>query len=316
MSAFELLKLTPLPAHLMSELQARYQVHDHGHLSDPSVLGRVAVMIGTGEMIVDAKLLATYPKVQLICVVGESYENIDMDAVKAKNIFVSATPGVADEDVADLALGLVLSVIRKIPQADRFIRNSDWVEGAYSLSRKVTGARMGLLGSHGLMKAIGKRAQGFDMRLAYFDQVEDAVFSKQTGMRYFSDLTEMAKEIDVLVLCAQGKHGCPQVVNAQVIDALGANAYVINVGDAALLDQGALIKAVQQKKLAGAALDVFVGEPKVAPEWRMLQNVVLTPHIGARTEGAQRAMSNLALAHLKAFFEHRDSPSEQPNLLP
>ncbi len=316
MSAFDLLKLTPLPTHLMNELQACYQVHDHGHLSDPTVLGRVTAMIGSSEMVVDAKLLATYPKVQLICVVGESYENIDLDAVKAKQIVVRSTPGVANEDVADFALGLVLSVIRKIPLADRFVRNSDWVEGAYSLSRKVTGARMGLIGSQALMQAIGKRAQGFDMSLAYFDQSEDLVFSKQTGMRYFSDLTEMAKAIDVLVLCAQGQHAWSQVVNAFVIDALGANAYVINVGDPNLLEQGALIKALQQKKLAGAGMDVFLGEPKIAPEWRVLPNAVLTPHIGASTEGAQKAMSNLALTHLKAFFEHSEAPSGRPNLLP
>jgi len=316
MSAFDLLKLTPLPTHLMNELQSLYEIHDHGHLIDPSVLGRVTVIIGSSEMKVDAKLLATYPRVQLICVVGESYENIDLNAVKAKNIVVSSTPGVANEDVADLALGLVLSVIRKIPQADRFVRNSDWVEGAYALTRRVSGARMGLMGSQGLMKEIGKRALGFDMQLSYFDHCEDADFSKQAGMQYFSDLTVMAKEIDVLVLCAQGKGSWHQMVNAEVIDALGANAYVINVGDADLLDQAALIKALQQKKLAGAAMDVFVGEPKVAAEWRVLQNAVLTPHIGSATEGAQKAMAALALAHLKAFFERQDAPTGLPDLAP
>ncbi len=316
MTAFDLLKLSPLPTHLMNELQSLYQVHDHGHLSDPSVLGRVTAMIGSTDIIVDANLLATYPKVRLVCVVGESYQNVDLDALIAKNVMLTYTPGVANADVADLAMGLVLGVVRRIPHADRFVRNADWVEGDYPLSRRVTGARMGLVGAKPLMLEIAQRAYGFKMRMAYFDYKDDAQLSNQFNMQYFSDLKEMAQNLDVLVLCAQDAVTYKELVNKDIIEALGANAYVVNVGDASVFDQSALISALQQRKLAGAAIDVFSGEPKVAAEWRVMQNAVLTPHIGASTDAAKKAMSTLALENLRAFFEGQSPCSMAPELAP
>lgn len=316
MTAFDLLKLSPLPTHLMNELQSLYQVHDHGHLSDPSVLGRVTAMIGSTDIIVDANLLATYPKVRLVCVVGESYQNVDLDALIAKNVMLTYTPGVANADVADLAMGLVLGVVRRIPHADRFVRNADWVEGDYPLSRRVTGARMGLVGAKPLMLEIAQRAYGFKMRMAYFDYKDDAQLSNQFNMQYFSDLKEMAQNLDVLVLCAQDAVTYKELVNKDIIEALGANAYVVNVGDAGVFEQSALISALQQRKLAGAAIDVFSGEPKVAAEWRVMQNAVLTPHIGASTDAAKKAMSALALENLRAFFEGQSPCSMAPELAP
>lgn len=316
MTAFDLLKLSPLPTHLMNELQSLYQVHDHGHLSDPSVLGRVTAMIGSTDIIVDANLLATYPKVRLVCVVGESYQNVDLDALIAKNVMLTYTPGVANADVADLAMGLVLGVVRRIPHADRFVRNADWVEGDYPLSRRVTGARMGLVGAKPLMLEIAQRAFGFKMRMAYFDYEDDAQLSNQFNMQYFSDLKEMVQNLDVLVLCAQDAVTYKELVNKAIIEALGANAYVVNVGDASVFDQSALISALQQRKLAGAAIDVFSGEPKVAAEWRVMQNAVLTPHIGASTDAAKKAMSTLALENLRAFFEGQSPCSMAPELAP
>lgn len=316
MTAFDLLKLSPLPTHLMNELQSLYQVHDHGHLSDPSVLGRVTAMIGSTDIIVDANLLATYPKVRLVCVVGESYQNVDLDALIAKNVMLTYTPGVANADVADLAMGLVLGVVRRIPHADRFVRNADWVEGDYPLSRRVTGARMGLVGAKPLMLEIAQRAFGFKMPMAYFDYEDDAQLSNQFNMQYFSDLKEMAQNLDVLVLCAQDAVTYKELVNKDIIEALGANAYVVNVGDAGVFEQSALISALQQRKLAGAAIDVFSGEPKVAAEWRVMQNAVLTPHIGASTDAAKKAMSALALENLRAFFEGQSPCSMAPELAP
>jgi len=316
MAAFDLLKLTPLPTHLMNELQSLYQVHDHGHLSDPSVLGRVTAMIGSTDIIVDAKLLATYPKVRLVCVVGESYQNVDLDALIAKNVMLTYTPGVANADVADLAMGLMLGVVRRIPHADRFVRNADWVEGDYPLSRRVNGARMGLVGAKPLILEIAQRAFGFKMSMAYFDYVNDAQLSNQFNMQYFSDLKEMAQNLDVLVLCAQDAVTYKELVNKTIIEALGANAYVGNVGDAGIIESSALIAALQQRKLAGAAIDVFSGEPKVAAEWRVMQNAVLTPHIGASTDAAKKAMSALALENLKAFFEGQSPSSMAPELAP
>ena len=315
MSTLDVLKLTPLSTHMMTALQANYQVHDHGHLIDPSILSRVSVMIGTSEMKVDAKLLATYPKIRMVCVVGDSFEHIDLNALKAKNIALTSTPDAAWSDVADLAMGLMLSVIRKISEAHRFVRNADWVEGAFPMARQVTGARMGFIGHKPLIKEIAHRAEGFKAVMSYFDPQEDAAFSQATGIRWVPQLMDMVKALDVLVLCAQNDHGMGQLINAQVIDALGVNAYVINVGKADILDQMALLKALQMKKLAGAGIDVFEDEPRVSADWRNLPNAVLTPHMGSSTEGAQKAMAMMALGHLDAFKRQtEDAASESsPN---
>lgn len=308
----DILKLTPLPTHLMTELQQHYHVHDHGHLVDPSVLGRVQVMLGTGEMKVDAKLLATYPKVQMVCVLGESVEHIDLQALQSKNIALTSTPGVALDDVADLAMGLVLSVIRKIPEAHRFVRNADWVEGAFAQTRSLTGSRLGMVGDKALMKEIAKRAQGFKTELSYFDIHEDEAFSRETGARGYAQLLEMVKHIDVLVLCAQSEPGLGPLIDAQVIEALGPNAYVINVGNAHILDQGALLKALQLKKIAGAGMDVFEDEPRVSAEWRNLQNAVLTPHMASGTDRAQKAMAQMVLSHLENFKKQQNGVTLEP----
>ncbi len=310
MSTLDVLKLTPLSTHMMTALQAQYQVHDHGHLVDPSILARVSVMIGTSEMKVDAKLLATYPKVRMVCVVGESFEHIDLEALRAKNITLTYTPDAALEDMADLAMGLTLGVIRKISEAHRFVRNADWVDGAFPMTRQVTGARMGFIGHKPLIQEIAKRAQGFRAVMSYFDPLEDQAFSKATGIRWVPQLMDLVQELDVLVLCAQNEHGMGQIINAPVIDALGVNAYVINVGKADILDQSALLKALQMKKLAGAGIDVFEDEPRVGADWRNLSNVVLTPHIASSTEGAQKAMALMALGHLEAFKKQSEGAAQ------
>jgi len=312
MSTMDVLKLTPLSTHMMTALQAQYQVHDHGHLIDPSILSRVSVMIGTSEMKVDAKLLATYPKVQMVCVLGESFEHIDLEALRAKNIALTYTPDAALGDVADLTMGLMLGVIRRVSEAHRFVKNADWVDGAFPLARQFTGARMGFVGHKPLMKEIAKRAQGFNAQMSYFDQAMDPEFSQASGIRWVPELMDMVKALDVLVLCAQNGHGMERLINTQVIDALGVNAYVINVGKADILDQSALLKALQLKKLAGAGIDVFEDEPRVGAEWRNLPNAVLTPHIGSSTEGAQKAMALMALGHLDAFKKQLEgTPSVQ-----
>ena len=165
--AQEIMQVSPLPPFMMNALQeADYIVHDHTHIKDPGALSKVTALVGTGAAMVDKKLLAMLPNVKLIAICGVGYDGVDVVAAKEKGIVVTHTPGVLTDDVADLALGLVLSIGRRIPQADRFVRNGDWVNDTFPMTRKVTGARLGVVGMGRIGRAIAKRAAAFDMRIA------------------------------------------------------------------------------------------------------------------------------------------------------
>jgi len=305
MSNIEILQVTPLPAVLMNDLQALYQVHDHSHMTDPSAFGRIRAIIGSREAKIDLKLLATFPQVEVISILGNDYQSVDVQGAIQKGVKLAYTPDVANEDVADLAMGLIISLLRKMPQADRFVRNSDWVDGEFYVTKRVTGLRLGLIGFGALGQAVAKRAQGFNMRVNYYDKAPVQGFEES----WVAQVRALAEQVDVLVLCIppdQGdvsvKASAGVIIDQGVLDALGSKGYVVNVTQPQLIDQASLIKALQTKKIAGAALDVFDSEPKIATEFKSLQNVVLTPHIGSATEEAKRFMAQLALANLQSHF--------------
>lgn len=305
MSNIEILQVTPLPAFLMNDLQALYHVHDHSHMTDPSAFGRIRAIIGSREAKVDLKLLATFPQVELISILGNDYQSVDVPGAIKKGVKVAYTPDVANEDVADLTMGLIIGLIRKLPQADRFVRNSDWVDGEFSVTKRVTGLRLGLIGFGALGQAVAKRAQGFNMRVSYFDKAPVTGFEES----WVAQPRILAEQVDVLVLCVPPEQGdvsanaaSEVIVDQSLLDALGSKGYVVNVTQPQLIDQSSLIKALQSKKIAGAALDVFASEPKIAAEFKSLQNVVLSPHIGSATEEARRFMAQLAVANLQSHF--------------
>jgi lactate dehydrogenase-like 2-hydroxyacid dehydrogenase len=202
-------------------------------------------------------------------------------------------------------MGLIIGLVRKVPQADRFVRNSDWLDGEFSVTKRVTGLRLGLLGFGALGQSIAKRAQGFNMRVSYFDKAPVSGFEES----WVAQPKTLAEQVDVLVVCIPSTQGdvsanssSEVIVDQSVLDALGSKGYVVNVTQSQLVDQTALIKALQTKKIAGAALDVFASEPNIAAEFKSLQNVVLTPHMGSVTEEARRFMAQLAVANLQSHF--------------
>ena len=140
-----ILRVTNLIPSLMSALQSSYLVHDRDHITDPGALQRIRAMVGGGDAVIDKKLMSLFPALEFISICGVGYDGVDVAAAMERGIKVGHTPGVLNDDVADLALGLMLSVARRLPQADKFVRNSDWVEGPFPLSTKMTGARLGLL---------------------------------------------------------------------------------------------------------------------------------------------------------------------------
>jgi lactate dehydrogenase-like 2-hydroxyacid dehydrogenase len=206
---------------------------------------------------------------------------------------------VLSDDVADLAMGLVLAVGRQIALADQFVRAGRWPQGPLALGRKVSGARMGIVGMGRIGQAIARRAQAFGMSIAYTTRTVKA----DLPYRHVADATALARESDFLVVITPGGAATRHLINAQVLQALGPSGFLINVARGSVVDEQALIEALQNGTIAGAGLDVFADEPRV-PEalWTMPQ-VVLTPHMASATTQTRQAMADLAFANIRAGIE-------------
>ncbi len=294
----EIVVTSRIPPFLTTGLQERYVVHERDHIRDLQVFGRVRALVGGGESKIDAGYMALFPALEIISVCGVGYDGVDVAAAKKRGIMVTHTPDVLNDDVADLALGLLLAVARKIPQADRFTKNADWLDGPFQLTRKLTGAKLGIVGMGRIGQAIAKRAAAFDMDISYNSRNP----RNDVPYKYVASLVALATEVDFLVAITPGGAATKNLINADVLKALGPQGFLVNVARGSVVDQVALIEALQKKMIAGAGLDVFRDEPNVPAELRKLDNVVLTPHIASGTVETRKAMSALALANLDAHM--------------
>jgi hydroxypyruvate reductase len=243
-------------------------------------------------------------------VFGVGYDGVDIAAARERGIAVTHTPGVLSEDVADLALALMLAVARGLPSADQHVRTGKWPQGGLPLGRKVSGARLGIVGLGRIGQAIAQRAKAFGMHIAYTTRTE----KPGTGFTYFPSAQALAAEVDFLVVITPGGADTRHLINADVLKALGPEGYLINVARGSVVDEDALVAALTAGTIAGAGLDVFANEPKVPEALWVLPNVVLTPHIASATVQTRQAMAELAFANMAAGVEGRPVLTLVPEL--
>jgi hydroxypyruvate reductase len=291
----ELLTVAKLPPFLMAPLQSAFTVHAD---VQSAPLARIRAVCGSGESKVTAALIAQLPALEIVSIMGVGYDGVDVAACKTRGVVVTHTPDVLNDDVADLALALALNIARRIPQADRHVRDGKWPQGPMPLATKLSGARMGIVGMGRIGQAIAERALAFGMTIAYTAR------SAKPGLPYAFHATprELAAASDFLVVITPGGAATRKLIDAAVLEALGPKGFLINVARGSVVDEAALIDALQRGVIAGAALDVFENEPNVPDALRALDNVVLTPHIGSATMATRHAMANLAFENLRAFF--------------
>jgi lactate dehydrogenase-like 2-hydroxyacid dehydrogenase len=214
---------------------------------------------------------------------------------------VTHTPNVLNDDVADLAIGLMLSAARQLPAADRYVRAGQWLSGPMPLARKMSGARLGIVGMGRIGQAIAQRAQAFGMSIAYTARSEKT----KLAHRFVPDVVALAAESDFLVVITPGGAGTRKLINAEVLKALGPKGILVNVARGSVVDEAALIEALEQGVIGGAALDVFEDEPRVPDRLKALPHVVLVPHIGSATGQTRQAMADLAYGNLREHFAGR-----------
>ena len=302
-------KLSPL---LAPQLEKSFAVHDRLHDTAPAALAALAPRIrgiaASGESKVSAQLLAQLPALEIISVMGVGYDGIDVAAAKARGILVTHTPNVLNDDVADLALGLMLCAARQLPAADRHVRAGLWPAGPLPLARKMSGARLGLVGMGRIGQAIAHRAAAFGMTVAYTARHANPALPQA----YFPSAAALAAGSDFLVVITPGGAATRHLINAEVLAALGPQGILVNVARGSVVDEVALIDALERGVIGAAALDVFENEPQVPERLRALAHVVLTPHIGSATGQTRQAMADLALANLVAHFKGQRLPSPVP----
>jgi hydroxypyruvate reductase len=244
-------------------------------------------------------LMEGLPNLEIISQFGVGYDNIDMAAAKARGVAVTNTPDLLTEDTADTAMSLLLAVSRRICEGDMFVRVGKWQSGPLPLGRTLKGKTAGIVGLGRIGAAIARRCAAFDMDVVYYGRRE----KKGAAYPYYADLHAMAREVDYLILACPGGAETAGLIDATVMEALGAEGFLINIARGTVVDEPALVRALKEKTIAGAGLDVFIHEPNVPHELISMDNVVMTPHIGSATIETRTLMGRLVVANLMAHFE-------------
>jgi lactate dehydrogenase-like 2-hydroxyacid dehydrogenase len=290
----------PMMPEIQARLDADYQVHPFFDMGAPGlddIAADIRAVVTGGHLGAPADVINRLPNLEMIAINGVGFDKVDLDLAKARGIRVANTPDVLTADVADLAIGLALSLTRKISEGDQFVRSGAWLNGNLALGRKFSALRFGILGLGRIGKAIARRLEGFDVAVAYHDVVD------QEGVGYVNHATvqDLAAAVDVLIISAAASSSTVRLVDGGVLEALGEDGMLVNVARGSIVDEPALVNAIEKGVIAGAALDVFADEPKVPASLIASDRVVLTPHIASGTVDTRRAMGELMMANLDAY---------------
>lgn len=304
------LQLCPFSDFLENELFNRFEIirwfalspaQQQAWLSEQA--GSVRAVVTGGHIGCSNELIDQLPALGIIAINGVGFDKVDLSHARERGVGVTTTPDVLTEDVADLAVGLIISLLRRLPAADAHVRAGRWPGGDMPLARKVSGRRFGIVGLGRIGQAIASRVAPFGS-VAYTDLAE-----KQTPYQFLGDIHALAKAVDVLIVASSANAATRHLIGTPVLDALGSNGYLINVARGSLVDEQALIDALAEGRIAGAALDVFEAEPNVPEALRANDNVVVSPHIASATQETRRRMAELVLENLDAFVVGKPLPS-------
>ena len=298
-----LLNVGRLPAALLARLDEAFALTTLAEQADPAAHlaergGEVEALVTSAAVGADAALVAALPNLKVISSFGVGLDKIAVAEAQARGIAVGYTPDVLNDCVADTAFGLLIDATRSFSAADRFVRRGAWPRGAFPLTRKVSGARLGLVGMGRIGRTIAQRSTGFEMAVRYHARRPVA----DVPWEYEASLIELARWADFLVVITAGGEATRHLIDASVLDALGPEGFLINVARGSVVDEAALVAALQDRRIAGAGLDVFENEPQVPPPLMALDNVVLLPHVASATRETRQAMTDRVFDNLQSFF--------------
>ncbi|KAI5651281.1 hypothetical protein M9H77_37286 [Catharanthus roseus] len=293
----------PMLSYLEQELEKRFKLYKFWETTSRAEFLKqnwesIRAVVGNTVFGADSELIDSLPNLEIVSTYSVGLDKIDLVRCKEKGIKVTNTPDVLTDDVADAAIGLALATSRKILVADSFLRNGFWKNGDFQLTTKFSGKPVGIIGLGRIGLAIAKRAEAFGCSISYNSR------SKKTNVsyKYYSNVIDLAANCEFLFVACALTEETRHIVNRQVIDALGPKGILINIGRGSHIDEPELVSALLQGRLGGAGLDVFEDEPNVPEKLFQLQNVVLLSHVGSETIGTCKAMADLVIANLEAYF--------------
>lgn len=305
----DLINLIPLEPSVRTQLLAAgLRLHDvdlgDQRLEDTPLASSVRVVLTNGTTGLNAAQMQALPQLELVCAFGAGYESIDVATASARGIVVAHAPNTNGETVADHALALMLAAARGLVTLDRAVKAGGWARHR-AARPTLNGARLGVVGLGNIGRAIATRAEAFGMSIGYHTRTS----RPDCRWQHFGDVGSLADASDFLVLACPGGAATYHLVNADVLARLGANGFLVNVARGSVVDTAALIEALCDNVIAGAALDVFENEPEVPSALRMLENVVLTPHVSGRSPAALQAQIDLLLANVRAHVAGASLPA-------
>ena len=264
--------------------------------------------VAVWDCVVDAAMLDRLPALELVANFGVGYDKVDVAAATARGIAVTHSPGVLTEEVADLTLGLLLMTVRRLGEAERFVRAGRWANGPFPLSPTLRGRRVGILGMGRIGMAVARRLEGFGVEIAYCTRSPRA----DAPYAYFSDALSLAAAVDTLICLLPGGAATRHAVNAEILQSLGPTGVLINVGRGSAVDEAALAEALRTGVIAAAGLDVFEKEPLAGGPLTDLENVVLLPHVGSASVHTRAAMGQLVVDNIAAWMAGRPALTPTP----
>ncbi|MBT5049181.1 MAG: 2-hydroxyacid dehydrogenase [Rhodospirillaceae bacterium] len=288
---------------LLEALAQDYTVHDYGRADDKDafvaeISGDVRAVLTNGRGGISEKLIAALPHLEIIHTFGVGYEMVHLESVRARGILLANAPGTNDVGVAEMALLLMMAVTRKLPAANNFAKADKWPNNSFERTHTIGGKKLGIIGLGRIGTKIAERAQGFDMEIGWHGPNDKS----DKPWRYFPDHMALTRWADYVVLSCPGGDATRHLISTKELEALGPGGILVSVARGSVVDPDAIIAALQSKTIFGAGLDVFEGEPHLPEALRTLDNVILTPHLGAITHEAFENGRDLLLDNLRAHF--------------
>ncbi|MCW4115330.1 2-hydroxyacid dehydrogenase [Aurantimonas sp. MSK8Z-1] len=260
---------------------------------------------------VDAALMDALPQLEIISHFGVGYDGVDVAHAVSRGLMVTNTPDVLNDEVADTAVGLLLNTVREFPTAERHLREGRWTSGAYPLTpMTLRGRSIGIMGLGRIGLAVAKRLEAFGLPIAYHNRKPRT----DVAYRYLPTLKDLAEAVDTLVIVAPGGAETDRAVNADILQALGPNGVLINVGRGTIVDEEALVEALESGTIRAAGLDVFAREPHVPERLLALPNAVLLPHVASASRATRQAMGQLVIDNLAEWFAKGEAITPVPEV--
>jgi lactate dehydrogenase-like 2-hydroxyacid dehydrogenase len=299
----EILMIGPYPEWDMAPLEDAYRVHRLWESDDRDALvnehaANIRAIATRGELGAKADLMNRLPNLEIVSCYGVGTDAIDLGHARANNIRVTNTPDVLTGDVADIGIALALAVARQIPAGDAHVRSGDWSKGNLALATRFFGKKVGVAGMGRIGQALARRAAAFDCEIRYFARSR----REALDWTFEPDLAELARWADFLFVTLAGGQGTSAIISKEVLEALGSEAFLVNIARGTTVDEMALLNALETRAIKGAGLDVFLNEPHIDSRFAALDNVVLYPHHGSGTVETRRAMGKLVRDNLSAHF--------------